>query len=540
MADGTKKGNHTGIIIVTAILAGVIMLALIGMGVRERGRVYRERSVEAGVIVHAQDFLKNPEDRGYFTTDSDIIDASKPGEYHLKLWTGLSAQDCRLTVTDTVPPAAAPNAVCVAYGGSCEAEELVTDIRDETDVQVSFAQVPDFSKFGRQEVKVRLVDAGGNSAEVASELIVSQVVEQLDMEAGGTVPSPEDFLLDGEKAEFVTGIDPADCMKPGVQTVALEVDGIVYESRLNIVDTIPPEVSVHNIEGFTLLPRKPEDFIESVEDVTEVKAYFVTPPDLTVPGSQSVEIRFVDEGGNETVRTAELILAEDTEAPVITGAKDLSIIEGQAAAYRKYVTVTDNCPEGLNFTVDSSAVNLNQAGVYPVVYTAEDYAGNSTSVTVNLTVQERKYDIDQVNAAADEILAEILKPEMEPIEKVRAIYNYVRSHVYYIEHSEKGDYVRAAYEGLIEKRGDCYVYACTTKVLLTRAGIKNMDIEKIPTRTHHYWNLVNLGDGWYHLDTTPRSDHPDIFMWTEEQLMAYTAQHFYPHNYDHSLYPEVN
>ncbi len=416
----------------------------------------------------------------------------------------------------------------------------MTDIEDETDVQVSFAREPDFTKFGRQEVKVRLADAGGNSTEIASELIVSQVVQELDMEAGGEMPSAEDFLLDGEKAEFVTRIDTLDGTKPGTQAVTLKVDGIEYESRLNIVDTTPPEVSVHDIEGFTLLPRKPEDFIETVNDVTHVKAYFTAPPNLTLPGSQSVEVRFVDEGGNEAIRTAELILTEDTEAPVIIGAKDLSIMEGQAAAYRKYVTVTDNCPEGLDFTVDSSAVNLNQAGVYPVVYTATDYAGNSTSVTVNLTVQERKYDIDQVNAAADEILAEILKPEMEPVERVRAIYNYVKTHVYYIEHSEKGDYVRAAYEGLIEKRGDCYVYACTTKVLLTRAGIQNMDIEKIPTRTHHYWNLVNLGEGWYHLDTTPRSDHPDIFMWTEEQLMAYTAQHFYPHNYDHSLYPEVN
>ena len=540
MADKTKKVNHTGIMVTAAILAGTIMLAFIGLGLRERDRVYRERHVEAGAVVHAQDFLKNPEDRGYFTTESEIIDSAKPGEYHLKLWTGLSTQDCRVIVTDTVPPAAAPKTVCVAYGGTCEAKELVTDIEDETDVQVSFAREPDFTKFGRQEVKVRLADAGGNSTEIASELIVSQVVQELDMEAGGEMPSAEDFLLDGEKAEFVTWIDTLDGTKPGTQAVTLKVDGIEYESRLNIMDTTPPEVSVHDIEGFTLLPRKPEDFIETVNDVTQVKAYFTAPPDLTLPGSQSVEIRIVDEGGNEAIRTAELILTEDTEAPVITGAKDLSIMEGQAAAYRKYVTVTDNCPEGLDFTVDSSAVNLNQAGVYPVVYTATDYAGNSTSVTVNLTVQERKYDIDQVNAAADEILAEILKPEMEPVERVRAIYNYVKTHVYYIEHSEKGDYVRAAYEGLIEKRGDCYVYACTTKVLLTRAGIQNMDIEKIPTRTHHYWNLVNLGEGWYHLDTTPRSDHPDIFMWTEEQLMAYTAQHFYPHNYDHSLYPEVN
>ena len=84
------------------------------------------------------------------------------------------------------------------------------------------------------------------------------------------------------------------------------------------------------------------------------------------------------------------------------------------------------------------------------------------------------------------------------------------------------------------------MYACTSKVLLTRAGIANIDIVKIPTRTSHYWNLVNVGDGWYHFDTTPRKDHPVIFMWTEAQMMEYSGRHYNSHNYDHSLYPVVN
>ncbi len=121
-----------------------------------------------------------------------------------------------------------------------------------------------------------------------------------------------------------------------------------------------------------------------------------------------------------------------------------------------------------------------------------------------------------------------------------AIYNYIRRNVGYINHSEKGDWVRAAYEGLAKRQGDCYVYACTAKALLTRAGIKNMDIAKIPTRREHYWNLVDVGDGWYHFDTTPRTDHTVFFLWTDADLMAYSAQHYNCHNYDRTLYPEIN
>ena len=71
----------------------------------------------------------------------------------------------------------------------------------------------------------------------------------------------------------------------------------------------------------------------------------------------------------------------------------------------------------------------------------------------------------------------------------------------------------------MDRQGDCYVFACTAKVLLTRAGITNMDIEKIPAKTRHYWNLVDIGDGWYHFDTTPRKDGTIFFMWDDAKLM---------------------
>lgn len=67
-----------------------------------------------------------------------------------------------------------------------------------------------------------------------------------------------------------------------------------------------------------------------------------------------------------------------------------------------------------------------------------------------------------------------------------------------------------------------------------------MDIAKIPAKTLHYWNLVDLGEGWFHFDTTPRTDHPTIFMWTDAQMMDYSVRHNNSHNYDHDSYPAVN
>lgn len=523
------------------IICFLLITGVLAFFLYENDKVYGECYVEAGVEVTAQDFLKAPEQEAFFTADSDAVDITKPGEYHMVIKTGYFSHKSTLYITDSIAPEGQPVKVNLELGETCEAEAFAAEIADATEVAVSYVREPDFSQPGKQNVDILLTDLGGNETRLVSELFVSQVVSELTVEAGSRIPELKDFVIEGEDAEFVTNIRTFNYAAPADKKVSLKVDGMVYEVDLHIVDTVAPEVAVQDVRNFTLLPRAAEDFIVSVEDVTKVTAVFKKEPDVTLIGEQTVEISVTDEGGNETVKSAKLILEEDTEAPVINGVADLSVFVGDAISYKKNVTVTDNCPEGLEFTVDNSAVNLSAEGIYPITYTAKDFAGNETTAMANVTVRARVYDEYEVYARADSVLANIITPDMSPMGKVEAIYRYIQTHIAYISHSEKESWVRAAYEGLVEGRGDCYVYACTAKVLLTRAGIANIDIAKIPTRTSHFWNLVNLGDGWYHFDTTPRaSDHPYICMWTEEQLMAYSAIHYGSHNYDHSLYPEVN
>jgi transglutaminase/protease-like cytokinesis protein 3 len=206
------------------------------------------------------------------------------------------------------------------------------------------------------------------------------------------------------------------------------------------------------------------------------------------------------------------------------------------------VKAKDNCPDGLSFTVDSSQVNLQEVGTYPVTYIAKDLAGNETTVTVNVVVMEQTYSIEEVNMHADQVLSSIITEGMSQYDKAFAIFNYTKRNIGYINDSGKGDYVKAAYEGLVYHRGDCYVYASTAKVLLDRAGIKNMDIERIPAgKEMHYWNLVDIedGHGWYHFDTTPRQVRAEMFLWTDAQLMEYSHANYNCYNYDRSRYPDI-
>lgn len=496
--------------------------------------------VEAGVSVAPSDFLKTPDENAFFTENSQPFSVTEPGEYQVEVKSGWFVHRCMLVVEDTIPPACDTVPVQLELGETCGPELFVENVTDATAVELSFGVSPDFHRAGRQMVDLALTDRGGNRVVVEAELLVLPVAEELTVEAGQGPPGIREFLLTEAEADFITQIDSLDYHSVGDYPVSLRVDGEVYSSVLHIVDTVPPRAEVQDVEGFAILPRQPEDFVTVIEDATEVKLRFGEEPDLAYIGTQQVAIVFTDQGGNETIKTALLTLEADTEAPVITGARDMLVFMGDSVSYRKNVTVQDNCPDGLELSVDTSAVNLGEAGVYPVIYRAVDAAGNETSVTVSLTVAARLYSLEEVNALADAALAGIITPEMSERDKAWAIYTYIRRNVGYINHSEKGDWVRAAYEGLAKRQGDCYVYACTAKALLTRAGIKNMDIAKIPTKREHYWNLVDVGDGWYHFDTTPRTDHTIFFLWTDAELMEYSGIHYRSHNYDREAYPEIN
>ena len=142
----------------------------------------------------------------------------------------------------------------------------------------------------------------------------------------------------------------------------------------------------------------------------------------------------------------------------------------------------------------------------------------------------------QVDAMADQILSQITTAEMSKRQKANAIYDWVRGHMKYVNHSEKGDWVKAAYDGLRKKKGDCYTYYAVSLALLTRADIES--IEVVRTDGHHWWNLINCGDGWYHFDTTPRAkNNRKFFMWTDAQLDAYNQISGGTHTRDKSLYP---
>ncbi len=544
---GEKRPRNVILPVVFILLAVLMVGGILGLWIYEKGLVYSVVHVEAGIPVSVADLLVKPDETAYFTEDSEEFDMAIPGEYHLKIHTGGFDHKCTLFVEDTTAPVVeAKELLDVEYGATCEPEDFIQSIDDATATTVSFVNQPDYDNMEEQEIELTVTDLGNNAVTVQSKLRVSRVVTYLELEAGAAAPTAKDFMISESDSmgTIQTDLEEIDFKKVGEYPVVIEAEGVEYNSVIAVVDTIAPVFSTKDMEGYALVKRSAADFVVEDEniDVTEVTYTFETEPDVTKIGTQTLTIIGTDEGGNTCTRTAKLTLKEDTEDPTITGG-DFTVYLGDSISYKSKVSVKDNCMEDLEVKVDSSKVNTKAEGTYPVTYTATDAAGHTATLTVNMTIKKHTYDVNELNEIADGILAKIITADMTQYDKAWAIFSYIRGHVSYISESEKGDWVKAAYEGLNTGKGDCYVYASVSKLLLTRAGITNMDIERIPSgNSMHYWNLVDIGDGhgWYHFDTTPRKDHPTIFLWDDATIKEYSDSHNNCHNYDRTKYPTIN
>lgn len=244
----------------------------------------------------------------------------------------------------------------------------------------------------------------------------------------------------------------------------------------------------------------------------------------------------------------EEIVPSDTTPPVVS-ASDFEITVGDTVSYKKQIEVSDDVDEAPEIVIDNSQVDLETPGQYPVIYTVSDSAGNQTVAQITLTVKEKIYTFDEnaegyLSQQARKILAEIIDDDMNDMQKAYAIYRWTKRHIAYTSTSDKSDYRIGARDGFNKRGGDCFTYFSVSKVLLDEAGIENIDMVKLrtsSTQARHYWSLINVGDGWYHFDSTQyRAPKSNFFMVTDKELKAWDQKYYKnAHNYDPEGLPEM-
>ncbi len=367
------------------------------------------------------------------------------------------------------------------------------------------------------------------------------------VEAGTVLPKAQRFLADNKNItlSYGDGIDQVQLDVPGDYPVTICWDNKSTKAIIRVVDTVAPIGVVRPLSALRQNIPAAKDFFLITKDATDVTARYESAPDLQNEQPQNVTLILEDAGGNETRYTTTLTVQVDRQSPSFVGLKNIDIYLGKTVSYRNGITVTDDHDPAPTFQVDSSAVDLSKIGQYPVTYTATDASGNQTVVTVTVSVLEMRSDyveMDVINTEIEKILAKIVNDNMSTIEKIQAIYRWIRSNCSYKGTTFKDDWRQAGYRMLTERRGDCYYFLGISRLMLEYLDIPCIEVRKVKvkeTDSNHFWLLVSADNGqnYYHFDTTPRREGGTFCMVTDQELDAHSLQYNNCFNRDKSLYP---
>jgi len=518
----TKYIILLAVIVVVSFAAGIIISRFSAIKVTEK------LTLEAGEeLPPAGVFFERFNGNAAYATDISTINLNKPGAYNIEIISGKKVYKSILEIKDTTPPVADVREIDLYNGESVDADQFVLNVKDATDVTVEYKEKPDFSKINTQKVAIILKDTSGNTTEYEATLRVSKVKKEIRIEANDGTLDAADFLKKpDEKGSIALVTVPETLGKVGAFPVQVSIDGKVYDSEVVIVDTIAPVCKAENKSWYTGKELDAMSFISELVDNTEVKARYLTEPDFNLVGEQQVTIVLTDEGNNETVVKSTLTLEEDKIPPKIYGAKKLTLYIGQAVSYKKGVMAEDNCDGIIDITVDNSKVNPKVEGEYVVYYTATDSSGNSVTEEAKVTVKQPTVTMEELEKLADEILAKITTEDMTLREKAWEIYQYVNKHLTYTGFSDKTDWMKEAYNGITKAVGDCFTYYSMSNLLLNRIGMETLSVERDSRgdEAHHYWHLVNYGEGWYHFDACIHIPPLVSFMLTDDEMDAFSRR----------------
>ncbi len=369
-----------------------------------------------------------------------------------------------------------------------------------------------------------------------------RIIRHLTIETGSPIIFEDFFAEPVPHSSMVTDVSSIDTTVPGTYQLRIKFWRFRQDVILDIVDTTAPTAeAVPQTIYCNKLPSASE-VVTNVQDLSDVTIAYKTEPDVSVGGEYVFQVSLTDASGNETIVDVPFTVVDDHTAPLIYGAHDLEGFVGENISYLDGITVSDNYDENPVLTVDNSQVNNRISSTFPVTYTATDANGNTSSVTVNITLRvkpDRYYDPEIVYDMARHAIEtyDIYEDDMTDVEKAFRIFNWCHTYIHYIGTSDKSDWTVGAFDGFSTMQGDCFTYYAVCRALLDVTGINNMLVERYPiTWSPHYWNLVELDGVWYHCDACYAYYHEGYYF-----MYAYNDLNHSDHGYDVNAYgPEIN
>lgn len=393
-------------------------------------------------------------------------------------------------------------------------------------------------------------------SENAKTLAVGSIKPEISVSYG--TPLTVDLFLsegaDASKCSFASDISPINMDDLASYQLVINSNGYKVKSILNVVDDIAPTATaVPQMIYCDQLPN-PEDCVTDVVDKTAVTIEFAEDANFTNPGPCKNNIVLTDEYGNTATIECPFTIIDDHTPPTIEGVTDLLFVVGDVPMFRQGITVKDDYDKNPQLTIDSSQVDTEKVGTYPLTYTAIDEAGNQVSITVNVNVMEEeeaeeatknnstssgvrrysggnwhKYDkctASDAYAAARKVYGSICKSSQNHVLRALKIFYWVNHNISFaMHHTTHASWAAAACQAFGRRYASCFGQWAACKALLDVAGIPNMKVWR--NHGNHVWCLVKLNGGWYHCDSTqyPGSGHYFSFMKTDKEIREAWGHH---------------
>jgi transglutaminase-like putative cysteine protease len=443
--------------------------------------------------------------------------------------------------------------VVILSGQRFAANDFIYPTEATGNISASFASQAFRPSPGVHTIPLTL-SSGWRTLETTASLYVMTTISRFSHEFREPAPEldPMDFILnahiapgtrfDVRFAELPLLLEEYDV---GEHTLFLSLNGSPFEIKLDVIDTTPPTATAAVVVLYAGETAEPQQFVTDYYDASGIRSIeFVNRPNFLLDRDQIVEIEIIDNYGNSSTFMSGLRVILNTDEPVIEGTETIVSRVNSPVIYLQGVTAFDDMGRALDVQVDSSLVDQFTVGEYIVIYSAVDATGNRAEVRETVFIID--IDIEAVHAQVDDILDIITNDDMTQLEMVRAIHRWIQTNLEYAPvRGGPPTVYEAAYRALRNRNGNCFNYYAIAEVMLTRAGIPNLLIERIEgTPTRHRWNLINPDDlGWHHFDSVPARLGLGIraAFFTDSQASEFTRRKLEEHgirNY-YSFYPEL-
>ncbi|MFA5006021.1 MAG: immunoglobulin-like domain-containing protein [Candidatus Izemoplasmatales bacterium] len=282
--------------------------------------------------------------------------------------------------------------------------------------------------------------------------------------------------VDGDLTdEIVVDSSAVDLETVGVYTVTYTVEdasgnqSAVYSTFIQVkefaddADLVPPVFNGQSNKTYTIGVSAAPNYLTGVTATDNVDGAVTADivvnsaaVNLAVPGVYTVTYTVEDSSGNESQVSITVTVVKETVAPVISGIHNIEYYTGNAVPnYLTGVTATDNVDGDLSaaIVVDDDAVNYGVAGIYQVLYTVTDAAGNVTTAQATIVVYINPRSIADLSAIYHTYTSGTnnLNPYSETLATASELYGYLTDSLY------TGDYDWAAAQAQVLEEDPAFV-----------------------------------------------------------------------------------